>query len=245
LVHGTWHGGWCWSKTADRLRKLGHAVHTPTLTGVGERRHLLSPDITLQTFVQDIANVLIWENLHDVILVGHSFGGVVISGVADLMPERLSQLIYLDAFILESGVSTFDTLPEETVAKLRAAARALPIPAVPAPKPSNLGLQEPGDIAFVQERLTPQPLGTYESALRLNHPMGNGLPCTYLHCTAPSFPVVEGARQWVKKNTDWAWAELSAGHDAMVSAPDLVAARLDALAANPPAAGPGNMPREP
>ena len=95
LVHGGFHGGWCWSQVANLLRARGHAVYTPT--GCGERSHLLSRSITLDTFVDDIANVLQWEDLHRVVLVGHSFGGIAITGVADRMPERLRQLVYLDA----------------------------------------------------------------------------------------------------------------------------------------------------
>lgn len=229
LVHGAWHGGWCWSRVAKLLRKSGHNVYTPTLTGLGERHHLLTPDVTLQTFVDDIANVLIWEDLSRVILVGHSFGGLVISGVADLIPERLQQLIYLDAFILASGVSTFDTLPQSIVDKLRATAALQAQPSLPPPKPSSLGLFEPEDVGFVQSRLTPHPLATYETALQLKHPVGNGLPCTYLHCSTPSFAAVEGSRLWVKENTDWAFEELQAGHDAMVSAPGLLAECLNKL----------------
>lgn len=227
LVHGAWHGGWCWSRVAERLRARGHNVYTPTLTGLGERHHLLSADITLQTFVRDIANVLIWQDLSRVILVGHSFGGLVITGVAELLPERLQQLVYLDAFILASGVSTFDTLPQTIVDKLRATAALQPQPSLPPPKPGSLGLFEAEDVGFVQSRLTPHPLATYETALQLNHPVGNGLPCTYLHCTAPSFAAVEGSRLWVKENTNWDWEELQAGHDAMVSAPGLLAECLD------------------
>src|SRR5690606_11511219 len=126
LVHGAWHGGWCWSRVAERLRDSGHIVYTPTLTGLGERSHLLSHEITLQTFVNDVVNVLVWEDLNEVILVGHSFAGLVITGVADVVPERLNRLVYLDAFILESGVSTFDTLPAQVVAKMEAAAQLVP-----------------------------------------------------------------------------------------------------------------------
>ncbi|NYT60755.1 alpha/beta fold hydrolase [Alcaligenaceae bacterium] len=231
LVHGAWHGGWCWVHVADRLRAQGHQVYTPTLTGVGERSHLLQPGITLQTFIQDIANVLIWEDLHNVTLVGHSFGGLVITGVADILPERLRQLVYLDAFILESGISTFDTLPPEVVAKLRAAATEQATPVLAAPKAKNLGLSEAQDIAFVESRLTPMPLGVYETALQLQHPIGNGLPCAYVHCKQPSFAAVEGSRQWVKENTQWNWSELPTGHDAMVSAPSLLAEHLNNLLA--------------
>lgn len=229
LVHGAWHGGWCWARVADRLRAQGHQVYTPTLTGLGERSHLLQPGITLQTFIQDIVNMLVWEDLHNVTLVGHSFGGLVITGVADILRERLRQLVYLDAFILESGVSTFDTLPPAMVDKLRAAALEEFIPALAAPKPKNLGLSEEADIAFVESRLTPMPLDAYESALQLQHPVGNGLPCAYVHCTAPSFAAVEGSGLWVKENTNWGWSELETGHSAMVSAPALLAERLNSL----------------
>ncbi len=228
LVHGAWHGGWCWSRVARRLRAAGHAVYTPTLTGLGERSHLLSHDITLQTFVDDIVNVLAWEDLHDVVLVGHSFAGLVITGVADIVPERLARLIYLDAFILESGVSTFDTLPDQVKEKLEAASlqAGTAIPALPTPKPGNLGLTAADDIAFVQARLTPHPLSTYKTALQLRHAPGNGLPCAYLHCSQPSFPAVEGSSAWVRTNTDWRWETLESGHDAMVSDPDLVCEAL-------------------
>lgn len=228
LVHGAWHGGWCWSRVAASLRAQGHTVYTPTQTGVGERSHLLGTGITLQTFVDDVANLLKWEDLHDVTLVGHSFGGLTITGVADIMPGRLRNLVYLDAFILGHGVSTFDTLPAAVIDKMRAVAHASPTPAptVPAPKPASLGLQDPNDIAFVAGRLTPQPLSVYETALSLANPVGNNLPCTYVHCTNPSFAAVESSREWVKQNTNWHWAELETGHDAMVSDPDAVAGLL-------------------
>lgn len=228
LVHGAWHGGWCWSRVAERLRALGHRVYTPTQTGVGERSHLLNADITLQTFVDDVANLVRWEDLNDVTLVGHSFGGLTITGVADVMPERLRNLVYLDAFILGHGVSTFDTLPAAIIDKMRAIAHDTPAsaPAVPAPKPTSLGLANPEDVAFVAGRLTAQPLSVYETALTLNNPVGNNLPCTYVHCTEPSFAAVESSREWVKSNTNWPWVELKTGHDAMVSDPDAVTGLL-------------------
>ncbi len=221
LVHGAWHGGWCWSRVAARLRAAGHAVFTPTLTGLGERSHLLNSGISLQTFVDDIVNVLVWEDLNDVVLVGHSFAGLVITGVADAVPERLRQLVYLDAFILESGVSTFDTLPVEIVAKLHAAAQNTSgaAPALPPPKPRTLGLFEPDDIAFVEGRLTPHPLRSYETALQLRHPVGNGLPCSYLSCANPLFAAVDASRNWARTRPGWRWEDLDAGHAAMVSAP--------------------------
>ena len=107
LVHGAWHGGWCWRAVADALRAKGHRVFTPTQTGLGERKHLLSREITLDTFVDDLTNLIEMEELQNIILVGHSFGGSPISGVADRMPDRIGHLVYLDSLVLEGGQSTF------------------------------------------------------------------------------------------------------------------------------------------
>ena len=105
LVHGAWHGSWCWKRVRTALHARGHEVFTPTLTGVAERSHLLSPDVNLSTHIQDVVNLMQWEELSDVVLCGHSYGGCVISGVADRMPSRLRALVYLDAFVLASGQS--------------------------------------------------------------------------------------------------------------------------------------------
>jgi pimeloyl-ACP methyl ester carboxylesterase len=98
LVHGAWHGGWCWPRVADRLRSARHKVFTPTLTGLGERSHLLSPEIDIATHVTDVVNVIKWERLTDVVLCGHSYGGFVISGVAEKMSAAIRSIVFLDAF---------------------------------------------------------------------------------------------------------------------------------------------------
>jgi len=103
LVHGAWHGGWCWKRVAALLRQAGHEVFAPTLTGLGERAHLMSNAIDLHTHIRDILGVLQWEELADVVLCGHSYGGMVISGVADRVPEKLRSLVYLDAFVPDNG----------------------------------------------------------------------------------------------------------------------------------------------
>ena len=126
LVHGAFHGGWCWRDVAQSLRAAGHTVFTPTQTGLGERRHLLSRDITLDTFVLDVVNVIESEELGDVILVGHSFGGITITAVADRLPERLRHLVYLDAGVVHSGASVFAEYPADLVAARRNAAAASP-----------------------------------------------------------------------------------------------------------------------
>jgi pimeloyl-ACP methyl ester carboxylesterase len=138
LVHGAWHGGWCWSRVADGLRAAGHHVFTPTQTGLGERKHLLSKDVTLDTFTRDIANVIEAEELTNVVLVGHSFGGLAISGVADAMPERIRHLVYLDSLMVEGGKSPFDSLPPDVVAARRKAAEESSGGlSLPAPPPSD------------------------------------------------------------------------------------------------------------
>jgi pimeloyl-ACP methyl ester carboxylesterase len=119
LVHGAWGGGWVWAPVAERLRGMGHRVFTPTLTGLGERRHLISRDITLDTWVEDIVNVFEFEELHDVILVGHSFGGIPITGVVDRIPDRIRRVIYLDAIVPQGGRSVVDTMPPEAAAARR------------------------------------------------------------------------------------------------------------------------------
>src|SRR5690349_3363976 len=122
LVHGAFHGGWCWRMVADRLRDAGGRVFTPTCSGLGERAHLLASGVDHRTFVKDVAGVIEAEELDDIVLVGHSFGGVVISGVAELMPDRIRHLVYLDSVIPRDGKSPIDMLPPETAAaRLRAA----------------------------------------------------------------------------------------------------------------------------
>lgn len=228
LVHGGFHGGWCWSRVAPVLRARGHTVLTPTQTGCGERSHLLSKAITLNTFVDDIAGVLRWEDLHDVVLVGHSFGGIAITGVADRMPQRIQQIIYLDALILQNGQCAFDLLEPALVQSRLEAAQANGGVWIEPPPASFFGITEPEQLAFVQGRLTPHPLGTYTSPLKLRHPVGNGLPAVYVHCTEPLYGGLTLTRNWVKASGMRA-VELATCHDAMVSAPAALADLLEAL----------------
>ena len=113
LVHGAWIGGWCWRPNAQALRKAGHEVFTPTLTGLGERSHLMNPGINLDTHIADIVNVFKHEELSDVVLVGHSYGGMVVTGVADALADKIRSLVYLDAFVPESGQALVDLAPPE------------------------------------------------------------------------------------------------------------------------------------
>jgi len=194
---------------------------------MGERAQLLSPSITIDTFIDDLIQVIAGEDLHDVVLVGHSFAGVPITGVADRLPERLAGLVYFDSVVLESGRDSFSHYPpQEARARVEAAQRAtggLAVP-VPDPLPAAWGL-EPGspEHEWVVAHLTPHPLGSYTTPLNLQHPIGNGLPCTYIHCTAPSLPLLESSRVLVRALGGWNWVELAAPHEAHITHPDMLA----------------------
>lgn len=229
LVHGAWHGGWCWRHVADLLRARGHRVFTPTLTGLGERRHHLSRDISLATFVADVAGVIEAEELEDLILVGHSHGGAVISGVADTMPERIRALVYLDATILKNGESAFGVLPAEVVEERRRKVTEAGGLAMPVPEVTAFGI--PADhprAEWVRRRLTPHPVGSYESPLVLANPVGNGRPSTYISCTDPLYLPMEPARAYARQ-AGWNFIEMPTGHDAMVLEPEALAGLLEGL----------------
>jgi pimeloyl-ACP methyl ester carboxylesterase len=226
LVHGAWHGGWCWNSVAAILRKRGYTVFTPTQTGLGERAHLISTSITLDTFVADIVNVLKYEDLKEVVLVGHSFAGSVISGVADRIPDRIRQLVYIDSLMLTNGQCPFDLLPPDIVAARKKQAESSGGVSIPPPPASAFGISNPAQAAWLDRMLTPHPLSAYASPLKLAHKVGNGLPATYIPCVDP---VYSPARQSCELARSWGMtiAEIATGHDAMVIAPQLLAGMLD------------------
>ena len=229
LVHGIWHGGWCWNRVAEALRANGHTVTTPTHTGLGERSHLLSSSITLDTFVEDVVNHLKWEDLQEVVLVGHSFGGGPISGAADREPSRIAKLIYLDAVIMENGESWFGLLPPDIVADRKKVAQDFSggVSLPPAP-PESFGVTDPDDAAWLSARLTPHPFATLTTPLNLDNPCGNGLPAHYVTCTSPAYRPAAICRDRVEER-GWPISPLASGHDAMVSHPQETAALLESL----------------
>ena len=227
LAHGSWHGGWCWRPVADRLRAAGHRVFSPSFTGLGDRAHLLTDSITLDTFIEDLIQVIETEALDNVILVGHSFAGVPISGVADRIPERLAHLVYFDAVVLEDGQHSFSNYPEDEARdRIAAAGKSTGGVAVPVPEPLPpvWGIEAGSEAhAWVSARLTPHPLRSYTSPLRLSKPIGNGVPRTYIHCTQPSHPLLKRSRELVRSLSGWNWVELPAAHEAHITHPDMVA----------------------
>jgi len=229
LVHGAYHGAWCWKPVARRLRALGHEVYTPTLTGLGERSHLIGMRPTLETFIEDVAQVLRYEDLSDVVLVGHSFAGAVISALADRMPEKLSQLVYLDAQVLLSGQSAADNAPPDVIETYKRRALASGNLSIPCPAVENYGIVEPEMAKGVRSRVTPHPCQTYFDRLELKHPLGNGLPATYIAVT-PLFRNTERSRDVARAQPGWNYLEMASGHDAMLLAPDAVTSLLDELA---------------
>ncbi len=230
LLHGAWHGGWCWRRVADRLRAVGHIVFTPTQTGVGERKHLLSPDITPETFTLDVLNVIESEDLSDVFLVGHSFGGRAISCVADRAPERLRRLVYLDAGLPQSGKSAFDLYtPELRAARLELARASSAGLSVPPPPAASFGITDAADAAWVERHLTPQPTAVYALPIVLDHPLGNGVPATYIRCTNPGYSNTLPSAEYAQSQPGWQYLEIATGHDAMVSAPAELTEMLLAL----------------
>jgi pimeloyl-ACP methyl ester carboxylesterase len=195
LVHGSCHGGWCWKKVIPFLSKNGHKVYTPTLTGLGERTHLVSRDIGLDTHVLDIIQVLEYENLNEVMLVGHSYGGLVVGGVAEKVPERIRLLVYLDAYIPQDNKSAFDIIPGlETICKKRALEEQGREWLVASYTPEEFCVTNPDDIKWMNPRLSPMPWHTHDQPLRITNPKSRKIPKSYICCTefgSAQFKVLE------------------------------------------------------
>ena len=230
LVHGAWHGGWCWGRVAPLLRAAGHDVLTPTLTGLGERSHLASPEVCLSTHIEDAMQVLEYEDLREVILVGHSYGGMVITGVSDQMPRRLSHLIYLDAFLPTAGDSMLALLGPERAAAMRAKAEGAGdgwyVPADPLAF-GWFGVTDPADQEWLGSKLAAQPLRTLDEPVALTRPGGVPLPRTYIRCNGVNASATFATlADRLRTDRAWRYRELPTGHDAMVTMPRELAALL-------------------
>jgi pimeloyl-ACP methyl ester carboxylesterase len=220
LVHGAWHGGWCWRRVADRLAAAGHRVFCPTLTGLAERAHLLGREVNLTTHIADVVGLLEAEELNEAVLVGHSYGGIVITGVAARAKARLRQLVYLDSAIVEDGGSWSSAAPPGVAAERRKLAQESSSGlSMPVPKAEVFGLREPRDIDWVQRRMTPHPFAPYDQKMHWGGPVGNGLPKVYVDCTDPAYAGLAALKDRYRGKAEWPFIELKTGHDAMVSAP--------------------------
>lgn len=234
LVHGGGHGGWCYQPVARLLRGLGHEVHCPTLTGLGDRAHLLSRAVDLDMHIADVAALIGYEDLEGVILAGHSYGGMVITGVADRVLSRIGQLVYLDAAIPMDGEALVDTSPG-----LRAIAPANRVvdgvelclwPDDPFVR-SIYGLGEGPLAQWAWPKLTPHPWQTFVQPLHMANPQGvAALPRTVVNCTSTLATRPEHTRdRWLSADRVW---QIDTGHDLMLTEPEKVAEMLAALAAS-------------
>ncbi len=229
LVHGTGHGGWCWQKVRPLLRAAGHEVFTPTLSGLSDRSHLLACDIDLRTHITDVANLISYEDLADVVLVGHSYAGMVVTGVAAQAPERLRLLVYLDAYVPDDGQSEADLWPAEMRAAIEADA-GTGGGLRPPPTPEFLGITDPAMADWVKARVTPQALATYTQPVPAGNARSAALPRVFIHCTAgPTTPLFATFAARARAR-NWTVREIAAGHDVMLTAPQEIAALLIAVA---------------
>lgn len=219
IVHGAWGGAWSWNKlVVPMLREAGQSVYAVTLTGLGERTHLASADVSLETHIQDVVNVLFYEDLTDVILVGHSYGGNIITGVADRVPERLQQLVYLDAATPADGQSSADSFPgrrQQLEKQARDSADGWTIP--PGPVPPD----QPAEITeWATPRRSPMPIKTMTSAVKLTHGETT-VPRAFVYCTIgkdPGSPQAARAER-IRNDPSWRFFELVTGHNLHYTAP--------------------------
>jgi pimeloyl-ACP methyl ester carboxylesterase len=224
LVHGAWHGGWCWRHVAPILRRAGHAVYTPTLTGLGERAHLARPGIDLALHIQDVVAVLEMEDLRDVVLLGHSYGGMVVTGAADRAPERIRRLVYLDAFVPEDGKCLLDYALPERAARFREEGEREG--SVTPPPVSLWGLVAPEHVAFTRPRENRHPYHCFTQPIRLVNSAARALPKTFVYCSSPATGSFDQFAAKYRGDPAWRFHELKTGHDCMILVPEEVAAIL-------------------
>ncbi|MEO0462914.1 MAG: alpha/beta fold hydrolase [Pseudomonadota bacterium] len=238
LVHGAWHGGWCWDPVRALLEAAGHRVLTPTLTGLGSRANELTADVGLETHIEDVMLSVLLEDLEDFVLVGHSYGGMVITGVADRLKGRIAHIVYLDAALPKDGetmLSYGEPRPQAVIDGAIAAMRALAPDGVALATfpPAMLGVPEDHPLHdWVARQLTPHPLKTWLDPIALTNGGPRGLPATYVHCTAPALAQTQFGWVYRQLQEDPAWRTLAleTGHDAMVSDPEGVARIVRAAA---------------
>jgi len=217
LVHGMWHGGWCWKRVTPLLRAARHEAYTVTLTGVGERAHLHSPDIDMNTHIQDVVGLLEYEDLKQVILVGHSLSGFMVPAVAERVPERIVHIINLDGVLPVDGKPFKDLRPDDwNEFRQRAQANGdewwMPV------TEWTFGVSG-DDLDWLTSKLTPHPLKTWETPLCFTNPAARSIPRTFIHCIEGSSPEdIENQKKDCER-MGWQYRTLSTEHDAMILAP--------------------------
>ena len=229
VAHGAWSSGWAWKKMRPLLRERGHELFTPSYTGLGERAHLATPDVGLETHIQDILNVLFYEDLSDVVLIGHSYGGMVATGVADRAPERLRRLVYLDALVPRDGPAPFDLLPADARARMEQGAwtegEGWRIPPIPAPVDTS---EE--DLAWIAPRRMMHPHKAFEERIRLTGAIER-VPRTYVYAlrATPADTFRQFAER-AKGEAGWRYEELDTTHNPHITAPARLADLLERAA---------------
>ena len=227
LVHGAWHGGWCWRFVADRLKAGGARVFAPTLTGLGERAHLLDKTVGLSTHIEDICRLIDAEDLSGIVLVGHSYGGMVVSGVADRMPERIRALVILDGFLPQDGKAMCDYWPASLKAEWdekAAATGGLSIPPIPA---ENFGVNERLR-DWVNKNCTPHPYASFNEKIRLGGGRERVGEKLYIRAGKWRSHAFDGFLKELQADKGWKTLTLDCGHEVMVDAPELLANVLEA-----------------
>lgn len=229
LVHGAWHGGWCWRRVVQALASQGHRAHAVTLTGAGERAHLMASTITLETHINDVLEAIETEELDEVVLAVHSYAGMIGTAIADRQAQRLRHLVYVDAVVPRPGESWSSSHASATREARLAAAEASPDYSFPAPDPAVFGLAG-GDLEWVRRRQTPHPGHTYQAALHFDPIRVAAVPRTFVNCTRPALGTIDAIRVRLADPRYWdgAWrggagvrmVELQTGHDPMISAPE-------------------------
>jgi pimeloyl-ACP methyl ester carboxylesterase len=239
LVHPAWHGAWFWKKVVPLLRQGGHLVFTPTLTGLGERSHLARPEVGLDVHVTDVINVLKYEDLHDVVLVGHSSSGAVITDVADRAPAQIAHLVYLDAFVPEDGQAVLDLITPERRQMMEALVRAEGngwlLPRFAPPPWETIvrdmwGVTDDNDVRWMLDRLVPTPFGHLRDPVHRTNPVAEKLPRAYIRCRQFPNPRFDQHAEMAQRGGLWRYRELAASHHAAVTVPDKVTDLLLELA---------------
>ena len=221
LVHGAWHGGWCWRRVADLLEGNGHKVFAPTLTGLGERSHLLRANVDLDTHIADVANLVKWEGLDGIVLVAHSYAGFPVSGAIERIFDRIASVVFVDAFLPENGQKSLDVASDfSRKSTLEAIAKGEI--ANPAPPATRFAVNA-RDRAWVDSMLTPQPLGVALQPIGLTGLRERVAKKTYIRAAQYEQPWFDAHYLAKKADPSWRTYQVPCGHDVMIDMPERLA----------------------